>query len=69
MICSKIIFLLRLNFYLDRERALMGNTIQHNCFKLYQLIYWYFARKSQWQQPTLNNSFIKNHLCGLIFSF
>lgn len=69
MICSNIIFLLKLSFYLDREKALKGNTIQHDCFKLYQPIYWYFARKNQWQQPTLYNSFIKNHICGLIFSF
>lgn len=69
MICSKIIFWLKPNFYLDREKALKGNTIQHNCLKLYQLLYWYFARKNQWQQPTPYNSFIKNHLCDLIFSF
>lgn len=28
MICSKIIFLLKVNFYLDREKALTGNTMQ-----------------------------------------
>lgn len=69
MICSKIIFLLKLNFYLGKEKALLGNMIQHNWFKLYQLLYWYCAGKNQWQLPILYNSFIKNHLCGLMFSF
>lgn len=69
MICSKIISLLKPNFYLDREKALMGNTIQHSCFKLYQVVYWYFARKKSMAATDSLQYFIKNHLCGLIFSF
>lgn len=68
MICSKIIFLLKFNFYLDREKHFMENTIQHNCFKLYQLAFdILLEKKNQWQYGTLYNSFIKNHLCGLTF--
>lgn len=67
MICSKIIFWLKPNFYLDGGKVLMENTIQQNCFKLYLLVYWHFARKNQWQQPILYNSFIKYYL--LVWNF